>query len=66
MVRALDEIRAAGCRFFVGGRIDAGGRFLEVAGVAVPADYRDLFTGLNEREFRVDVSSTELRLKGIG
>ncbi|MBO0699067.1 MAG: hypothetical protein J2P46_11785 [Zavarzinella sp.] len=66
MLRALDEIRAAACRFFVGGRVDAGGRFVVVGGVTIPAAYRDLFAGLGEREFRVDVSSTELRGKGSG
>jgi hypothetical protein len=66
LLGALDEIRAAGCRFVVGGRVDAAGRFVEIGGMAVPDDYRDLFEGLAEREFRVDVSSTELRRKGIG
>lgn len=66
MFLALDEIRAAGCRFFVGGRVDAGGRFVEVGGVTIAAGYRDLFAGLGEREFRVDISSTELRGKGSG
>jgi Cytidylyltransferase-like len=66
MLRGLDEIRAANCRFFVAGRVDSGGRFVEVGGVAVPNGYRDLFEGPAEREFRVDVSSTELRSKGIG
>jgi hypothetical protein len=66
MIPALDEITGFGCRFFVGGRIDASGRFVDVGGVAVPAGYRDLFQGLGEREFRVDVSSTELRQRGPG
>jgi hypothetical protein len=66
LLRALDAIRAAGCRFLVGGRIDASGRFVEVGAITVPAGYRDLFTGLSEREFRVDVSSTELRGRGPG
>jgi hypothetical protein len=61
LVRSLDRIRELGCRFFVGGRLDAEGRFVEVGGVAVPDAYRGLFTGPDEREFRVDVSSTELR-----
>ena len=61
VVRALDEIRMHGGRFFVGGRVDAAGRFVDVGGVAIPAGYRDMFQGLGEREFRVDVSSTELR-----
>jgi hypothetical protein len=59
--RALAEIAARGCWFLVGGRIDAAGTFVDVGGVAIPKDYRDIFEGLAEREFRVDVSSTELR-----
>src|SRR5262245_45905439 len=34
VVRALDEIRSYGGRFFVGGRVDAKGRFVDVGGVA--------------------------------
>ena len=59
--RALAEIAGHGCRFFVGGRVDAAGRFVDVGGVTIPAGYRDMFQGLGEREFRVDVSSTDLR-----
>lgn len=66
LVRALDAIRAAGCRFLVAGRVDGAGRFVEAGGIAVPEGYRDLFTGLSEREFRMDVSSTELRGRGPG
>jgi Cytidylyltransferase-like len=61
VLRALDEIRSHACRFFVGGRVDGAGRFVDMEGVAIPASYRDLFQGLDEREFRVDVTSTELR-----
>ena len=62
VIRALDEIRSYGSRFFVGGRMDGAGRFVDVGGVAIPDGYRDMFQGLGEPEFRVDVSSTELRL----
>jgi hypothetical protein len=61
MIEALAEIRTCGCRFFVGGRVDAAGRFVAADALDIPRDYCDLFTGLDEREFRVDVSSTELR-----
>ena len=61
VIRALDEIRSYGGRFFVGGRMDGAGRFIDVGGVAIPDGYRDMFQGLGEPEFRVDVSSTELR-----
>jgi hypothetical protein len=66
MIRALDEIAGFGCRFFVGGRLDAAGRFVDIGGVMIPTGYRDMFQGLGEREFRVDVSSTELRQRGPG
>jgi len=66
MLRALDAIRAARCQFLVGGRVDADGRFVEAGDIAVPDAYRDLFLGLGEREFRVDVSSSELRRTDLG
>jgi len=61
MINALQEIRARGCRFFVGGRLETGGRFVSLSGLAIPSDFRDIFTGVDERDFRVDNSSTELR-----
>ncbi len=61
MESALAAIRAAGCRFFVGGRVDRDGRFVSVEGVTIPEEFRDLFTGVDEGEFRADISSTELR-----
>lgn len=66
MARALETIRDRGCRFFVGGRIDGDGRFVDVGGVAIPDGYRDMFVGVGEAEFRVDVSSTALRLRDEG
>jgi hypothetical protein len=61
LVRALERIRGLGCRFLVGGRTNESGRFVEVGEVAIPEGYRDLFMGLTEHEFRVDVSSTQMR-----
>jgi hypothetical protein len=61
LVRALGVIRGLGCNFLVGGRADVAGHFVETKEVAIPEGYRDLFLGLTEREFRVDISSTELR-----
>jgi cytidyltransferase-like protein len=61
LASALERIRGLGCRFLVGGRADDCGRFVEVSGVAIPAEYRDLFMGFTEQQFRVDVSSTDLR-----
>jgi len=61
MLVALESIRSLGCRFFVGGRVDADGRFVDVEGVPIPEAYRELFEGVDEAAFRVDVSSTQLR-----
>jgi hypothetical protein len=59
--QALDAIRRHGCRFLVGGRLDAGGRFMRLEDAGIPAEYRDLFQGIPEDAFRCDVSSTKLR-----
>ena len=60
MLASLAAIRERGCRFLVAGR-EAAGRFRTLAQVTVPDGYRDLFEALDEDEFRVDVSSTEIR-----
>jgi hypothetical protein len=61
MHAALEGIRTAGCRFLVAGRVDAAGRFSVAEAVPVPKPFRDLFTAVPEAEFRIDVSSTQLR-----
>lgn len=65
MIESLEAIRSYGCRFFVGGRADAEGRFVDVEGVAIPENYRELFAGVGEAEFRVDVSSSAIRASGV-
>ena len=61
MTEALESIRRQGCRFLVAGRADSSGRLLTVADIAIPPAHRDLFSAIPEDEFRVDLSSTELR-----
>ena len=58
---ALRKLLAAGCRVVVGGRADRGGVFRTWAGEGIAAEFRGLFVALGEDEFRVDVSSTDLR-----
>ncbi|MCB0196204.1 MAG: hypothetical protein KDJ65_29905 [Anaerolineae bacterium] len=60
MTAAFEQIRIAGCRFFVAGRLK-NDRFLTWRDLNLPFEFHDLFDGTTEREFRVDVSSTELR-----
>ena len=57
----LARFRAANCRFLTAGRIDKEGRFVGVDDLALPAAYRDLFQGVPEAAFRMDLSSTALR-----
>jgi len=52
---------AAGCRFVVGGRVDATGAFRVWDRALVADEFADLFLELSESDFRVDVSSTALR-----
>jgi len=61
VLMALDFLRRQGCRFLVGGRVDACQRFVRLEEITIPAEYRDLFQEISPDVFRVDVSSSELR-----
>jgi hypothetical protein len=61
MSEALQALRDAGCRFLVAGRLDAAGRFLCVDDLSAPDAFCDLFVGIAEEHFRLDLSSTQLR-----
>ena len=58
----LRKLLERGCRVMVGGRV-MGGAFRVWEPDAVRAEFRDLFVILQEDDFRVDRSSTELRKK---
>jgi hypothetical protein len=60
---ALGKIVERGCRMIVGGRVDAGGEF-RVWEDRLAGEFRELFEVIPEGEFRVDVSSTQLRANG--
>ncbi|MFN4261815.1 MAG: hypothetical protein ACK4RK_21245, partial [Gemmataceae bacterium] len=66
MRAALEHIRAQGCRFLVAGRVNAQGKFSGLEQLAIPSEYKDLFTAIAEADFRLDISSTELRAGGGG
>jgi hypothetical protein len=59
--RHLSELRSAGVRFLVAGRVSPDGGFRGLTSLDVPADLKDMFTEIPEAEFRADVSSTDLR-----
>ncbi len=56
----LRTIRDAGCRFLVATR-EVNGKLLKLSDLSIPDFARDLFEEIPESEFRVDISSTELR-----
>jgi hypothetical protein len=60
MLASLEEIRTAGCRFLVAGRL-RGDHFLTLQDLSLPTGYRELFEEIPEADFRVDISSTTLR-----
>jgi Cytidylyltransferase-like len=60
MVAALAEIQAAGCRFLVAGRHVAG-TYRAAHEIAIPPPFRAMFDFIPEGDFRVDLSSTQLR-----
>lgn len=60
---ALRALLSRGCRFLVGGRVDAAGEFRTWDGGGLAEEFAGLFVALTEADFRVDVSSTQLRGK---
>jgi len=60
MLAAFEFIRAQGCSFLVAGR-KVDGQYYTLADAAVPPAIADLFSGLSQDEFRLDLSSTEIR-----
>ncbi len=62
MAEALELIRSHGCSFLVAGRFDQNkGRFLTLDDVPMPDQFRELFEAIPEDEFRLDLSSTQVR-----
>jgi nicotinamide mononucleotide (NMN) deamidase PncC len=57
---ALATIRKHGCRFLVATRV-VDGKPLSVADLPIPKSAADMFTAIPEEQFRIDLSSTELR-----
>ncbi len=57
----LLEIQASGNRFLTASR-EVDGQLLELSDLPLPAEFSSLFTAIPASEFRVDLSSTQLRL----
>lgn len=58
---ALRGLHARGVRLVVGGRVDAGGVFRTWEAAEPAAELPGLFISLEEKDFRADVSSTQIR-----
>ena len=57
-------LTAAGCAFTVAGRLTANGEFRGLADIHIPDILRHVgvdFKGITEEQFRMDISSTEIR-----
>lgn len=63
MLAAFEQIRAAGCRFLVAGRLH-NNHFLTLKDLSLPEGYRELFEAIPESKFRKDISSTAIRTDG--
>ncbi|MCO5182407.1 MAG: hypothetical protein M9928_16270 [Anaerolineae bacterium] len=61
--QALAELQTAGCRFLVAGRLQKDGSFGAANELDVPTGFEELFRPIPD--FRVDLSSTELRQHGL-
>ncbi len=62
---AMNTLRRNRCSFVVAGRTGIDGRFHTIADIEVPPRYCDLLAQIPESEFRADISSTDLRSKGL-
>lgn len=69
MLLQFARLAHQGCNFLVAGRKDSSsGRFLTLDSLEIPDILQrgSLFRGMSEENFRMDLSSTELRAKGQG
>mmetsp|Transcript_8464 Transcript_8464/g.27650 ORF Transcript_8464/g.27650 Transcript_8464/m.27650 type:complete len:86 (+) Transcript_8464:1430-1687(+) len=65
MLKAMARLRDLRCKFLVAGRLDKdAGRYFTLGDVEFPhAWVADMFHAIPEGDFRVDISSTELRAR---
>jgi hypothetical protein len=62
MKGSLEHLRSLGAKFLVAGR-SSKEDFKTLADIAIPSNYRDMFSEIPERAFKMDISSTQLRKK---
>jgi len=64
MIAALDEFRGLRCKFMVAGRM-VNQEYFPADLLQVPDQLQDLFIPIPTNQFRVDISSTEIRAKRL-
>ena len=61
MVEALRTLATTGCRFLVAGRENSSGMFKTLENIPVPAEFKGMLDSIPESQFRVNLSSSDLR-----
>ena len=64
MYNAFQEIEEMNCDFLVAGRL-SDGSFRELSALDIPSRFKQIFKSIPESKFRIDISSTQLRLTGL-
>lgn len=62
MIAAMKAIDHFGCYFVVGGR-KHGDSWDDLSNLTIPPEVQHMFKGINPADFRVDISSTEIRAR---
>ncbi|CAL0320787.1 unnamed protein product [Lupinus luteus] len=60
MLKILIACKETGCTFLVGGR-NVGGAFKVLDDLDIPEELKDMFISIPAEQFRMDISSTEIR-----
>tara|TARA_B100000945_G_scaffold74648_3_gene57420 strand:- start:25695 stop:26834 length:1140 start_codon:yes stop_codon:yes gene_type:complete len=64
MYNTFQEIEEMSCDFLVAGRL-SDGSFRELSALDIPSRFKQIFKSIPESKFRIDISSTQLRLTGL-
>jgi len=61
MLESLRTLATTGCRFLVAGRENSSGMFKTLENIPVPAEFKGMLDSIPESQFRVNLSSSDLR-----
>lgn len=71
VIDALTQLKIRGCSFIVAGRVeqhktDTTKHFQTLKNVSIPKGFENMFEQINECDFRMDISSSEIRSQQYG